>query len=232
MYTVVIKNCDSLNVFSGRNDVGKSNIIKALNLFFTETTDLESEFEFYENLSNKRLQEVRQESIKGRQFISVKIEFNRPKNYEKSLPEKFSVERVWYRDSEYYEQATNLNSSKLPSTLITAQRSLSTFLNKIHFEYVPAIRDRNYTGALLSRLQSNLLATQIVQDKALFSTASSLATHIEDQIGDLKGDFEAATKIDTTIAPPNSLSDLFQSFIVSTKTSNGNIPLSRRGDGL
>lgn len=39
VYTLNLSNCKDLNVFSGKNDVGKSNIIKALNLFFNQETD-------------------------------------------------------------------------------------------------------------------------------------------------------------------------------------------------
>lgn len=231
-----LKKCASINIISGRNDVGKSNIIKSLNLFFNGQTDWESSFDFYDNFSKKRLEEVRKESIKGKQFISITIEFNRPKNYTGSLPEKFTVERKWYRDSKTYEQSNNLTSfeksNKLPSTLTTAQRSLATFLNKLHFEYVPAIRDRTYVNELLSRLQRTLLDATINQNEALLTTANTLATHIESQIGDLKEDFELATKIETSITPPSGISSLFQSFLVSTKTIDGPIPLRFRGDGL
>jgi AAA15 family ATPase/GTPase len=236
LHYVDIKKCSSINVISGRNDVGKSNIIKSLNLFFNEQTDWESHYNFYDNFSKKRLEEVRKESIKGKQFISIRIEFNRPNNYKGSLPDKFTVERKWYRDSKTYEQSNNLASiekaGKLPSTLTTAQRSLATFLNKLHFEYVPAIRDRAYVNELLSRLQRTLLDSTINQNEALLTTANTLAEHIEGQIGNLKSDFEAATKIETSITPPSSMSALFQSFLISTKTDDGTVPLKFRGDGL
>lgn len=236
LHTVDVKKCSSVNVISGRNDVGKSNIIKALNLFFNGQADWESEYDFYENFSKKRLEEVRQESIKGKQFISIKIEFARPTNYKGSLPEVFSVERKWLRDSRTYEQSNNLaslgNAGKLPSSLTAAQRSLATFLNKLHFEYIPAIRDRGYVNELLGRLQRSLLDVTINQNHALLETANTLAAHIEGQIGDLKNDFETATKIETSITPPSKISSLFQSFLVSTATDDGSVPLKFRGDGL
>lgn len=236
LHTVELKDCSDVNVISGRNDVGKSNIIKALNLFFNGQVDWENEYAFYENFSIKRLEEVRQESIKGKQFISIKVEFNRPKSYQGSLPERFSVERKWLRDSKVYEQTNNLGSlgkaKLLPSSLTTAQRSLATFLNKIHFEYIPAVRDRAYVSELLGRLQRTLLDVTITENSKLRSTAETLAKHIEGQIGGLQSDFEEATRLKTSITPPSSVSSLFQSFYVSTTTDNGPIPLKFRGDGL
>lgn len=38
--------CRNMNIFVGQNDVGKSNVLKALNLFFNGKTDYETEFDF------------------------------------------------------------------------------------------------------------------------------------------------------------------------------------------
>lgn len=236
LHTIEVKNCSSVNVFSGRNDVGKSNVIKSLNLFFNGKVDWDENYEFYDNFSTKRLEEVRKESVKGKQFISIKIDFIRPNNYKGSLPPRFTVERKWYRDSRIYEESHNLSrlgeANKLPSSLVTAQRSLSTFLNKIHFEYVPAIKDRAYIRELLSRLQHSLLDMTVSQNADLLETATKLASHIEGQIGVLQNDFKEATNIQTAIMPPAQVSSLFQSFLVSTNAEDGDIPLKYRGDGL
>ncbi len=236
MHKVDLKKCAQLNVISGKNDVGKSNVLKALNLFFNEQADWETKYTFYDNFSKKRLEEVRKDSVKGKQFISVKIEFQRPKNYRGSLPQIFTVERRWNRDSKTFETIDNLTSldksGKLPSSLTSAQRSLATFLNKIHFEYVPAIKDRTYVNELLSRLQRSLIDMTIEKDANLLETANNLAKHIENQITDLRRDFEKATAIETSIKPPSSISSLFQSFLVTTQTDDGDIPLNFRGDGL
>ena len=39
VYNVILSNCKDINVITGKNDVGKSNILKALNLFFCQQTD-------------------------------------------------------------------------------------------------------------------------------------------------------------------------------------------------
>lgn len=236
LHTIDLKKCSDLNIITGRNDAGKSNVIKALNLFFNEQTDWESEYDFYDNFSKKRLEEVRQESVKGKQFISIKIEFERPRNYKGSLPPVFTVERRWNRDSKTFVQTDNLatleKSKKLPTSLTTAQRSLAKLLNRTHFEYVPAIKDRGYVDNLLSRLQQSLLDMTIDKDQNLLDTANNLAKHIEGQITDLKTDFEKATTLETFIKPPDKISSLFHSFLVSTETTDGDVPLMFRGDGL
>ena len=235
VYGVIVKDCEDLNVFSGSNDVGKSNIIKALNLFFNEKSDWNTSFDFYDSFSKKRLADVR-ESIKGKQFISIKLTFIRPNSYKNSLPNSFDIERKWYRDSSIFEQKDNLEllerQKKLPKTLATAQASLTKFLNKIHFEYVPAIKDRHYHQHLLVHLQNQLLSKSIESAAELSTTAENLAKRISEQILDLKEDFSNSTGVDTAITPPDKMSMLFQAFSVSTSTEYGEIPLRFRGDGL
>lgn len=55
IYNIVIKDFSNLNMLSGKNDVGKSNVLKALNLFFNNRIDSETEFVFAENFNLFRL---------------------------------------------------------------------------------------------------------------------------------------------------------------------------------
>ena len=228
VYTASLVRCGSLNIISGQNDVGKSNILKAINLFFNENTDWNTSLDFYKDFSIGRLEQVRKETVKGKQFVSIEIEFFCPANYNGSLPQGFSVTRTWLRNSGIYQESNNLQGladrKKLPSTLETAKRFLSQFLNRIHFEYVPAVKDRTYYTHLLSTLQARLLASPL--DSSATPLVGNLATHIQSQIGRLQQDFKRATNLDTFIEPPEELASLFQSFFVSTTSESGSIPLA------
>lgn len=236
IYNVYVTDCQDLNVLSGRNDVGKSNILKALNLFFNGNTDWQKPLDFYVDFSTKRLNEVRQESIKGKQFISVEIEFIRPTTYKKSLPKTFTVTRTWHRDGGLPAQKDNFEqinkTGGLTTTLDTTRRFLSLFLSRVHYEYVPAVKDRAYFTHMLSRLQSTLLSTPLNDGNSIGRVAEDLAGHIFEQITQLQSDFKRATGLETTINPPKQFADLFQSFIVSTESPNGSIPIILRGDGV
>lgn len=91
IYRETVSGLKLLNVFTGKNDVGKSNILKALNLFFNNETDYKRPFKFGENYNFKRLGEVRRDSVKGKQYIQIKVTFIRGNRSEKTLPEKFTV---------------------------------------------------------------------------------------------------------------------------------------------
>ena len=85
-----------LTVFSGANDVGKSNLLRSLNLFFNNEVDWRQPIDFYQDFSLRRLDEVRRESIKGKQFISISLQFQRPPFFgELSLFRQLPPMRIW-----------------------------------------------------------------------------------------------------------------------------------------
>jgi len=225
-----------MNVISGQNDVGKSNVLRALNLFFNGKTDWEAQLDFQRDFSIQRLEQVRKESVKGKQFIQVAIDFVRPDNYKGSLPPKFTVKRTWYRDQPQYAQTDNLQqlskAGKCPSSHQTAQRMLPKFLNRVHYEYVPAVKDRAFFNHLLGRLQSSLLGVSLDQDNPITPLTDKLATHIGDQLTELRDDFSRATGLNTSFEPPSELSSLFRAFEVSVPSGDSQVALGLRGDGM
>ena len=52
-------------------NVGKSNLLKALNLFFNNETDWGIPFDFSRDFSRVRLNEVRKDTIRSKQFIQI-----------------------------------------------------------------------------------------------------------------------------------------------------------------
>ncbi len=236
IYRARIPRLASVNVLSGRNDSGKSNVLKALNLFFSGDVDWQRPFSFYRDFSAVRLEQVRKESIKGKQFISITLDFVRPESYKGSLPPTARVTRTWLRDAPTFTETTNLEASskagRLPSTLETAKRFLSIFLNRVHYEYIPAVKDRAYFDHLLSGLQAALLVTPTDSDAEISQVAAVLAQHIQGRIGDLQADFERATGIGSAVQPPQEFADLFQAFQVTTASGEASVPLSLRGDGI
>ena len=84
--TQTIENIKDLNIFSGGNDVGKSNVLRALDLFFNDKdVDFSKEF----NIARKA--EIKKQREK--QIISIKLWFNN--DTYKNLPKTFSVKKIW-----------------------------------------------------------------------------------------------------------------------------------------
>lgn len=243
VHRLPLKEIGDLTVFSGANDVGKSNILKTLNLFFNNQVDWLDPIDFYRDFSLRRLDEVRRESIKGKQFIRIDVEFRRPSSYSGSLPPTFTVTKWWFRDSKVPQEDNSLEkqTDELPTALGTARRMLSRFLNRVHFEYVPAIRDKQYHEHVLENLQETLITTQMKPDDPILNAVRELNANIEERTRSLQADFERGTAIEASVSLPTDPKSLFRAFSVSTKWQNEamkaageeqEVLLALRGDGI
>ena len=234
LYRVSIDNPNDINVYTGSNDVGKSNVLKALNLFFNSNTEWNEELHFYKDINKERLQEIR-ETIKSKQVIWIAVTFKRPSNYNGSLPETFRVRKTWQKDGTVTEKndlETKFKNGLLPSSLKVARQYKSIFMRKVNYEYVPAIRSIDYYRYILSKLQSRILESE--SDESRFdSLIGEVREYINDEIGNLKKEFQNISGIRSSIDPPNDIESLFKSFGVQTTSSGGHeVPLLQRGDGI
>ena len=71
--------------------------MKALDIFFNK-----KRIWFINDFNKERLNAVRKESIKGRQYNRITIEFINPGGY-KTLPKYFSVSKTWDRKGNMLE---------------------------------------------------------------------------------------------------------------------------------
>ena len=55
IYRTTITDVSEINVFTGKNDVGKSNVLRALNLFFNNCIISEGDYNFLRNYNLQRL---------------------------------------------------------------------------------------------------------------------------------------------------------------------------------
>lgn len=228
-----VKSVGELNIFSGKNDVGKSNVLKALDLFFNK-----SETNFTEDFNKERLQEVRSESVKGKQFIKIQISFVNPGSYS-TLPQKFTVSKSWDRlghvigtPKDNFDALVRRNKFS-PNSIDISRRTLTGFLNKIRYTYVPAIRDDRFFFYLLSLLQESLFDTTRNSGNGDFGETIKL---FNEQIGEitneLKEDFQNVSGIESNLSFPTEIADLFQRLIIDTKSGEHDIPLKLRDDGI
>lgn len=231
--SVSIKNLNHLNVFSGKNDIGKSNVLKALDTFFNK-----SKLQFIDDYNKERLTEVKRDSIKGKQFIKITIEFNNTGTY-KTLPSIFSVSKSWDRDGNIIEGYkdnfdTLVNRGKLTKEkLKTSRSSLTKFLNKIRFTYVPAIRDEQFFSYLLNKLQETIFEVEERKRNQTFqSRISDFNETVTELTSALNQEFQSVSGIQSSLSFPNNIAEIFQRLIIDTKSGEHDIPLRLRGDGI
>lgn len=238
IYTLTLSDCQDLTVITGKNDVGKSNIIKALNLFFCQQSDYLQNFNFTDDYSILRLEDVKKETIRGQRFISISIRFLRGNRMEKSLPPSFTVTKRWDMHSPDCKTSSDVQarmqqyakkSGLTYSEKITAT-SLSTFLNKIKFIYIPAIKDDRVFSNTLNLLQESLFDSRNKQ--ILDAPIGEANKAIQNIVGDLQADFKKSTGISNFIELPNTLNYTNGLLQINTQAGNGIVTIDKHGDGI
>lgn len=131
-----------MNIFVGLNDVGKSNVLKALNLFFNGNTDYDTPFDFKKDFSCF----FTKKSHKTKEIV-IKIEFKIPETYKEHGI--YTWEKRWKSDN--YTEETILNQDgKKP----TERSRVPGTLKRIKYRYVPAVKSKEYYKSLLAFLFS------------------------------------------------------------------------------
>ena len=223
-----VEELNHLNIFGGQNDSGKSNVLKALNLFFNNQTAFLEEFDFRSDFSVYSKVKAR-ESKKGRQFISIKILFDASEIKGKVGLKKLAeangdlwVERRWWAYSEdgSYEQT-------IPDYIKTAdqglKRSFSVFLQSIKFIYIPAFKSEEVFSYIL-KLSA--------QNKRLFLSVNAkneLDSNIAKTTQEFSKDFSDISGIQTSVTLPISLESFWSSLEVNSQFE-GTPSVIKRGD--
>ena len=222
IYQARIDKLSGVTVLFGRNDSGKSNVLRALNLFFNGETNPGMPFSFDRDLCHARLAEA--DKLTGaRKFVSVKLVFNTPSNWRQSLGPSFWVKKSW---SITKQEDPNFESSIRGST---KQQYLTRFLNTIRFHYIPAIKDRRIFEYLLSQVYE-----VIASHEQFMGSLQGFSNELKARTSELSDGLLDQLQLKSTIAPPSDLTDLFRSLDFETESKQGDsysLTL-QRGDGI
>lgn len=223
-YKVYLDEIDRLNIFFGENDTGKSNVMRALNLFFNGQIDDTNDFDFDIDLSSKRAAEAG-EAVDVRKFLYVKVWFRTPAAHRRALGTEFYVKRTWSQSTApdfRQEESRHIDTSG-------KRQSLTKFLDKLAFTYIPAVKSHDvYSGLLRS-------AYQAIAGSQAFSDALRVFTdEIRAQTSDLGQSLSRSLGMSSELAPPTDLADLFGTLDFQTLAGGGDHMslLRQRGDGV
>lgn len=221
MYKDDLSDCAEVNIVFGRNDSGKSNVLRALNLFFNNHTNPDQAFVFDQDFNHSRRAQAGGEGD-IRKFVYVKIWFNTPATWRRSLGDQFWVKKQW---SISYSEEAQLTSS------IPEQRRnyLSRFLNKIRLYYIPAIKDRKIFESLQAEIY-NVISRNIEFSDSLGAFKNALRDGTEG----LSQQLYEELNISSVVTTPKDLTDLFRSLDFETTSEVGDsysLTL-QRGDGV
>ncbi|MFA8342673.1 MAG: ATP-dependent endonuclease [Rhodothermaceae bacterium] len=238
---VRIDNIKDLNIFSGSNDSGKSNVLRALNLFFnneiTPGVKFDKDRDFSKIVANRFDKEIEQRRKKvslatqtektksirrSDEIISIKIHFNN-KQRQRGLPEKFWI-------SKQFSQKNNFQGEYIYQTNLKGNAQVTFFLKSFKFEYIPAIKDRLFFNHLFKKLQAYLFEKGDKKKENKFRQSSENFNNIlKTETDELFQKFFASTGVDASFHIPSTLVDFFRT--LSVKTEN-DISLFDRGDGV
>lgn len=210
--------CNWITTFVGENDAGKSNILRALNLFFNDQTDADGAFDFSRDF-NKFATVGRQ---KARQ-IEIQIRFELPSGYRRrGYRDNIEWRKVWRENGQVPELGYRryVGGTKFP-----ARSRIPALLDRIRFTYVPAIKDQRFFADLQGKLYDALAS---VAADPLRQSASDFEQQIQQQLAELLASIQDVFDDESALRLPENLRTIFESLEISTD----GIPLSRRGDGI
>ncbi|MDH3269918.1 MAG: ATP-binding protein [Gemmatimonadota bacterium] len=209
-------------VLFGRNDAGKSNVLRALNLFFNGHTNPGQPFSFERDFCHARRAEA--DPTKNiRKFVYVKVWFTTPASYRPSLGREFWVRKQW----SVTRQGDPVVSHSIGDP--SKYQYLTRFLNQVRFHYIPAIKDRRIFEQLLAQIY------EVVASQEQFTASlADFAGALQERTEKLTQGLLSALDVKSVISPPDDLSDLFRSLDFETNTEQGDsysLTL-QRGDGI
>ncbi len=245
-----------LNIFSGGNDSGKSNILRALNLFFNQKTNLNEFIDF--NKDFFKPEEQYKEYFIAEEMITIKLFFWNKKNAgfnanntkSAKLPERFWVSRKWTKNSTYtsYNQDSGVyielekekadcwkyfsdEEGKIKSNIrANISKQLTDFLSSIQYHYVPAIKDSAYFAHLYGELQKTLLKEY---QSDVNRTKNSFESALQKSTQDLMVEFNnVVNNRNYNIKAAFELPDLINLFQAMNVQTGNDISLDYRGDGI
>lgn len=220
-----------LAIFVGRNDCGKSNILRALNLFFNGETNPGVEFTFSEDYNFFAPIRVR----KAKEVV-VRIEIALPETYHATnghviiWTKRWREDGLWSEDYDYHGQ--RITKGKRGQEIrenvkIPEKSNVHALLRKIEFEYVPAIKDAEYFDDLRGRIYGIISE---VAARTFHESSAAFEQSIGDHLNELTASISTSLGIDTRLALPRDLYHIFEKldFLSGEKS----ISLNNRGDGI
>lgn len=209
----------SYTVLAGPNDSGKSNVLRALNLFFNNQTDIGQELNFDQDYSQQAL--IRANRAKQ---IEIELEFQPPTNYTDNKPV------IWKKTWRAGSAAPFLDDLKIVGGEKFSPRSKTVYwVRQIAYEYVPAIRGREFFATLKRRLHNTLAET--IAPK-LASASGSFLGNIRKEVGNIENEARRLFDLKTEFSLPTDLGNLFEILDLKTADKHAATPLQNRGDGI
>ncbi|MDH5387627.1 MAG: ATP-binding protein [Gammaproteobacteria bacterium] len=208
-----------LNIFVGQNDQGKSNFLRALNIFFNDETDRNQPFRFIDDYC------YHSNTGKGtRHEIRIDLVIHPPKHrFKHAKPLRWM--KQWRQDGSISEERKYLESGEeLPP-----RDNVSKWLDKIRYRYVPAIKGQTYFSSLMGELHDVL---NEAHSDILNAQGEEFISGIQEVTDTITQELTEQIQISNTIQVPSDFKQLFSNLDFGVKVGTNTYHLKQRGDGI
>lgn len=243
---IVVPSVDSYSPVIGLNSTGKSNVLRALNLFFNGHLD-----EARTPLDLDRDYPAAYRNTGKRQRVAVTVTFDTsnvlPRNseqflYENDYDESITIERAWSRvgqgQANVLADEIRVGHSIDDLQLVSGQdlQSALGFIRSIKFRYVPnhlrpADMIRDEIQVLRNALVSNLVRTREFRSGGVEDALVTLSRVAEMMLSRTSKSVAAGSGREVVIDVPEEFGDLVFQLALQTQTKSGPQPTDLQGSG-
>ena len=218
-----------LQVIVGNNDAGKSNILRALNLFFNGLTNPGEDFNF---ATDYNIYAANKDSKKARE-IKIKLILDVPSSYHYTNGDLIEWTKSWRSGGLYDESILGIISyngprggRKIEKQEIPARSNMKQLLNNVKYVYIPAIKDKEYIAKLRSEIY---FVVNAVFNENFSDSSKAFERSIAENLHELTKEISESLGFNSELSLPRDLSNLFGNldFLNDMKIS-----LNERGDGI
>ena len=213
-----------LNIFSGSNDSGKSNILKALNLFFTGQSELNIRY----NPENDFNKWFRDNNIRGERNIEVELKIAKGNYGDKDgINEGFTAKRIFRIDGGQETKFYDKRGNEIKQYNKSFSKSNGVISEKIRFVYIPAIRDLKFRESVQRLIEEIANSTdKRFKSQDLKEAFAKMESGIDGQLKELMTSVKESMNID--IEANVNFSTLLESLTFETSEK---IKIKKRGKG-
>lgn len=208
-----------LNIFVGQNDNGKSNILRALNLFFNNETDVGLPFRFDDDYCYHA-----NSGIGTRREIRIDLLIEPPKHRFKNA-RLVRWTKKWKRDGSIVQERFFIDNNEP----LTSRDNVYKWLDKLKYRYVPAIKGREYFNSLMGELHDVLNGAH---SDIMESQGEGFISGIQEITESITNELDRQIGLANSIQVPSDFKLLFSNLDFGSKIGERIYHLKQRGDGI
>jgi energy-coupling factor transporter ATP-binding protein EcfA2 len=218
-----------LTTMVGDNDSGKSNILRALNLFFNGQTDpgihvnFDQDFNKFVKLNRRAPQ------------IDIELLLELPEGYRANNGDYIKWTKSW-RDGTQPEPYNIVGMRKvsgrggrayLDEVEILPKSKVPALLSRVEYEYIPAVRSADFFRVMRGRIYKVI---SDVAEEGFRARSADFERAIAENVSPLLFDILEKVKDNVDLRLPKDLSDIFEK--LDFLNGEAEISLNSRGDGI